>query len=175
MCTLCLYSDTIASADLYVFGSVWPPYLVIYWFILLFLVLCCDIIIVTPWSRSCTLRVWLLYMIVNRGRYKLVSEPTACRKPPNHSLVEVESSICKNYFANLLFGLRAHIDVTTCDISGIRIFYSVPILWDSALSSFRVKEFANSDIRFSWLLPPGEPLIADDHRIHQKTPKITLR
>ena len=59
----------------------------------------------------------------NRGRYKLVSEPTACRKPPNHSLVEVESSICKNYFANLLFGLRAHIDVTTCDISGIRILF----------------------------------------------------
>ena len=25
MCILCLYSDTIASADLYVFGSVGPP------------------------------------------------------------------------------------------------------------------------------------------------------
>ena len=66
-------------------------------------------------------------MIVNRWRYKLVSEPTACRKPPNHSLVEVESSICKNYFANLLFGLRAHIDVTTRDIYGIRILFSLPM------------------------------------------------
>src|SRR3954468_23363156 len=32
----------------FVFGSVRPPYLVIYWFILLCLVLCCDIIIVAP-------------------------------------------------------------------------------------------------------------------------------
>src|SRR4051812_4235909 len=50
-------------------------------------------------------------MITNRGRYKLVSVPTAYRKPPNHHLVEVESSLCKNYFANLMFGLRAHITI----------------------------------------------------------------
>ena len=33
----------------------------------------------------------------------------------------------KNYFANLLFGLRANIDVTTCDIYGIRILFSLPM------------------------------------------------
>ena len=63
------------------------------------------------------------YMIVNRGRYKLVSELTACRKTHSHYLVEVESSLCKNYFANLMFGLRAHIVITTCDIYGIRILF----------------------------------------------------
>src|SRR3954471_7620600 len=113
-------------------------------------------------------------MIVNRGRYKLESEPTACRKPPNNHLVEVESSLCKNYFSNLMFGLRAHIDVTTCDIYGIRIFFSVPMLWDSALFSLLVS-FANSDFRFSCLLPSGEHCILDDRLIHLKILKITLR
>src|SRR3954465_6884419 len=55
-----------------------------------------------------------------------------------------------------MFGLRAHIDVTTCDIYGIRIFFSLPMLWDSALLSLLVR-FANSDIRITILLiPPGE-------------------
>jgi hypothetical protein len=37
----------------------------------------------------------------------------------------------------------------TSQMGGIRIFYSSPLLWDSDLSSFRVKDFTNSDIRFS--------------------------
>src|SRR4051812_22507858 len=58
-----------------------------------------------------------------------------------------------------MFGLRAHIDVTTCDIYGIRILFSVPMLWDSALLSLLVS-FTNSDIRItSLLIPPGVLLL----------------
>src|SRR4051812_5021000 len=58
-----------------------------------------------------------------------------------------------------MFGLWAHIDVTTCDIYGIRIFFSLPMLWDSALLSLLVN-FANSDIRItSFLIPPGVLLL----------------
>ena len=135
MCTLCLYSDTIASADLYVFGSVWPPYLVIYWFILLCLVLCCDIFIVTPWSRSCTRRVWLLYMIVNRGRYKLVSELIACRKPPSNSLVEVEFSLCKTTFLTVSCGLSAHV------ANWVVLGSFVPYLYSGNLLSYPFGKF----------------------------------
>src|SRR3954464_7156078 len=80
----------------------------------------------------------------------------------------------ENYFANLMFGSRAHIDVTMCDIYGIRILFSVPMLWDSALLSLLVS-FINSDFRFSYLLPSGEHCIPDDRLIHLKIPKITLR
>ena len=55
-----------------------------------------------------------------------------------------------------MFGLRAHIVITTCDIFGIRIFFFVPMLWDSALLSLLVN-FTNSDFWFSYLLPSGEP------------------
>ena len=44
------------------------------------LVLCCDIYrdtLISIMYSACMIK----YMIVNRGRYKLVSEPTACRKP----------------------------------------------------------------------------------------------
>jgi hypothetical protein len=34
-------------------------------------------------------------------------------------------------------------------LGGIRIFYSSSLLWDSDLSSIRVNDFTNSDIRFS--------------------------
>src|SRR4051812_20547901 len=58
-----------------------------------------------------------------------------------------------------MFGLRAHIDVTTCDIYGIRILFSVPMLWDSALLSLLVR-FTNSDIRItSFLIPLGVLLL----------------
>ena len=73
-----------------------------------------------------------------------------------------------------MFGLRAHIVITTCDIYGIRIFFSVPMLWDSTLLSLLVS-FINTDFRFSCLLPPGELCIPDDRLIHLKIPKITLR
>src|SRR3954463_10721796 len=58
-----------------------------------------------------------------------------------------------------MFGLRAHIDVTTCDIYGIRIFFSLPMIWESALLSLLVR-FTNSDIRItSLLIPPGVLLL----------------
>ena len=41
-------------------------------------------------------------------------------------------------------------------LGGIRIFYSSSILWNSDLSSIRVKWFANSNIRFSWSHPSGD-------------------
>src|SRR4051812_15213390 len=72
-----------------------------------------------------------------------------------------------------MFGLRAHIVITTCDIFGIRIFFSVPMLWDSTLLSLLVS-FINTDFRFSYLLPPGELYIPDDRLIHLKISTITL-
>src|SRR3954453_12954443 len=70
-----------------------------------------------------------------------------------------------------MFGLQAHIDVTTCDIYGIRIFFFVPMLWDSALLSLLVS-FINTDFRFSYLLPSGELCIPDDRLIHLKMSTI---
>src|SRR4051795_9543944 len=66
-----------------------------------------------------------------------------------------------------MFGLPAHIDVITCDIYGMRILFSVPMLWDSALLPLLVS-FINSDFRFSYLLPTGELCIPDDRLIHLK-------
>ena len=61
----------------------------------------------------------------------------------------------------------------TSPLGGSRIFYSSSILWDSDLSSIRVKiVFINSNIRISCSHPPGDPLITNDHRQHQKIPKI---
>src|SRR3954467_13626463 len=69
-----------------------------------------------------------------------------------------------------MFGLRAHIVITPCDIFGIRIFFSVPMLWDSTLLSLLVS-FINPDFRFSYLLPSGELCIPDYRLIHLKIPK----
>ena len=73
-----------------------------------------------------------------------------------------------------MFGLQAHIVITPCDIFGIRIFFSVPMLWDSTLLSLLVS-FINTDFRFSYLLPPGELYIPNDRLIHLKILTITLR
>ena len=103
------------------------------------------------WSYTfaCMISVWL-----NRGRHKLVSEPTACRNPLSNSLAEVESSHCKT-FTNLavcLTGPRRHWVV-------VGSFSPRPMLWDSDISSIRVKRFLlKSDFRFSKILSPGEPL-----------------
>ena len=43
-------------------------------------------------------------------------------------------------------------------LGGIRIFYSLSILWDTNLFSTRVKWFLKSNFRFSKTLSPGEPL-----------------
>src|SRR3954465_1992142 len=58
-----------------------------------------------------------------------------------------------------MFGLWVHIVITPCDIYGIRILFSVPMLWESALLSLLVR-FTNSDIRItSLLIPPGVLLL----------------
>src|ERR1041385_8662049 len=44
-----------------------------------------------------------------------------------------------------MFGLRAHINVTTCDIYGTRILFSLPMLWESALLSLLVS-FTQSEL-----------------------------
>ena len=48
---------------------------------------------------------------LNRGRHKLVSKPTVCRKPLSNSLVEDDSSLCKTILLTLMWGLRAHIAI----------------------------------------------------------------
>ena len=92
--------------------------------------------------------------MIKWGRHKLVSEPTTCRNPLSNSLAEVESSHCKT-FTNLavcLTGPRRHWVV-------LGSFTPRPLLWDSELSSTRVKRFLlKSDFRFSKILSPGEPL-----------------
>ena len=48
---------------------------------------------------------------LSRGHHKLVSEPTACRKPLSNSLAEVESRLEKLFskLLTVLCGLRARI------------------------------------------------------------------
>src|SRR3954471_6026673 len=86
------------------------------------LVLCCDI-----YHNTLTSIMYPACMITvhghNRGRYKLVSEPTVCRKPLTTTWSMFSLEFAKNYFANLMFGLWAHIIVTPCDIHGIRILF----------------------------------------------------
>src|ERR1044072_9891927 len=56
------------------------------------LVLCCDIYrdtLISSMYSACMIK----YMIVNRGRYKLVSEPTACRKCWNYALEAIINCI----------------------------------------------------------------------------------
>ena len=71
---------------------------------------------------------------LNRGRHKLVSEPTACRNPPSNSLAKVESRLYKT-FTNMAvrpMGPRRHWVV-------LGSFTPRSLLWDSELSSIRVK------------------------------------
>ena len=117
--------------------------------LILFVELCCDIFPWVPDLDRTHFRAWL-----NRGRHKLVSEPTACRNPPSNSLAEVESKLYKT-FTNMAvrpMGPRRHWVV-------LGSFTPRSLLWDSELSSIRVKRFLlKSDFRFSKILSPGEPL-----------------
>ena len=108
---------------------------------------------VSPWSWSYTFAC-MISVRLNRGRHKLVSEPTACRNPPSNSLAEVESSRWKT-FTNMAvwpMGPRRHREV-------LGSFIPRPLLWDSEPSSIRVKRFLlKTNFRFSKILSPGEPL-----------------
>ena len=124
----------------------------------------------SPWSWSYTFAC-MISVRLNRGRHKLVSEPTSCRNPPSNSLAEVESRLYKT-FTNMAvrpMGPRRHWVV-------VGSFTPRPLLWDSELSSTRVKRFLlKSDFRFSKILSPGEPL---QSRWSPATPEdfeVTLR
>src|SRR3954470_7338831 len=131
----------------YVFGSLRSLACNIRSLSYLSLVLCCDI------HRSTLISIIYPACMITVHDCKprvlqVVSEPTACRKPltTTWSMLSLDF---ENYFANLMFGLRAHIVITTCDIYGIRILFSLPMLWDSALLSLLVS-FTNSDIRITF-------------------------
>ena len=79
-------------------------------------------------------------------------------------------------FAKLLYWQISH---TTLGLSAHVANWVIlgsfsPYLYSGTLIShlFRVKDFANSNIRFSWLLLPESPPPTDDWRIHQKIQKI---
>ena len=104
------------------------------WLILFFRVVLCYLP-VSPWSWSYTFAC-MISVRLNRGRHKLVSEPTACRNPPSNSLAEVESRHYKT-FTNMvvcLTGPRRHWVV-------LGSFTPRPLLWDFELSSTRFKRF----------------------------------
>ena len=127
---------------------------------------------VTPWSRSCTLRVWLLYMIEIGG----VTSWYQSRLPVGNPLTTPWSKLSLVFAKTILltYYLAYGPTLLSLRVKSMVLGSFSPHLYSGNLISllFRVKDLANSNSRFSWLLPPGEPLIADDHRVHQKTPKI---
>ena len=119
----------------------------------LFLELCCDIFPWVPDLDHTRLRVWLVYDWIGGVRSWYQSRlPIGI--PLSNSLAEVESSHC-NTFTNMvvwLTGPRRHWVV-------LGSFIPRPILWDSDLSSIRVKWILlKSNFSFSKTLSPGEPL-----------------
>ena len=109
---------------------------------------------VSPWSWSYTFAC-MISVQLNRGRHKLVSEPTACRNPPSNSLAEVESSRWKT-FTNMAvrpMGPRRHWVV-------LGSFTPRSLLWDSELSSIRVKwSLLNLTIGSRYHFHPESPLL----------------
>ena len=108
---------------------------------------------VSPWSWPYTLRAWLVYGQIG-GVTSWYQSRLPVGIPLSNSLAEVESSHCKT-FTNLavcLTGPRRHWVV-------LGSFTPRPLLWDSELSSIRVKRFLlKSNLRFSKILSPGEAL-----------------
>ena len=99
---------------------------------------------VCPWSSSYKFAC-MISVRLNRGRHKLVSEPTACRNPLSNSLAEVESSIWKTHLLTWLCGLRAH------GANWVVLGYFIPRLYSRTLISllFGFNGFANYSSRFS--------------------------
>ena len=93
----------------------------------------CDLP-VSPWSWSYTFAC-MISVRSNWGRHKLVSEPTAYRNPPSQTPWPKLSLDIAKTFTNLavcLTGPRRHWVV-------VGSFIPRPILWDSDISSIRVK------------------------------------
>ena len=135
---LCLYLDIVASIDACVsslYSSPRGPWLVIWslCFFYLCLELCCDIFPWVPDLDRTHLHVWLVY-----GRNGGVTSWYQSRLPigsPFPTPWPKLSLVFKNYFTNMAVWLTG----PSRQLGGIRIFYSLSILWDSILSSIRVK------------------------------------
>ena len=98
---------------------------------------------VSPWSWSYTFAC-MISVRPNRGRHKLVSEPTACRNPLSNSMAEVESSRWKT-ITNMvvwLTGPRRH---------WVILGSFTPRLYSGTLISllFGLNDFTKSDSKFS--------------------------
>ena len=94
------------------------------------------------------------------------------RLPVGHPLPtpwSKSSLVFANYFANSVVWL-----IVSRRKNWMVLGSFSPHLYSRNLISllFQVKDFANSNSRFSWLLPPGEPLISDDSLIDLKIPMI---
>ena len=123
---------------------------------------------VSPWSWSytfaCMISVWL-----NRGRHKLVSEPTACRNPLSNSLSEVESSQWKTILLTWLCGLRAHVANWVVLVSFIpRLYSGTSISLLFGLNKFLLVLTLGSRGHFH----PESPFSPDYRRLHQKISKL---
>jgi hypothetical protein len=85
-------------------------------------------------------------------------------------LAEVESSGLQLILLTWLCGLRAH--VANWVVLGS--FTLQPLLWDSDLSSIRVKDLLTLTLGSCTHFLLESPDITDDRLLHQKTPKILL-
>src|SRR3990170_7773793 len=74
----------------------------------------------------------------------------------------------ENCFTNMVVWLTG----PRHQLGGIRIFYSSSILWDSDLSSIRVKILLTLTLGSRNHFLPKNPFIPGDGLIHQKIPKI---
>ena len=101
--------------------------------LILFVELCCDIFPWVPDLDRTHLRAWLVYDWIG-GVTSWYQSRLPLGSPLSNSLAKVESSHWKT-FTNI--GCVAY--GPTSPLGGIRIFYSLSILWDSDLSSIRVK------------------------------------
>ena len=89
---------------------------------------------VSPWSWSYTFAC-MISVRSNRGHHKLVSEPTACRNPPIHTPWLKSSLDITKLLLTWLCVLRAHVAIWVV----LGSFTPRSLLWDSDLSSIRVK------------------------------------
>ena len=71
-------------------------------------------------------RVPCVYDYCTRLDFEGITSWYQSRLPVGHPFQLLGRSrvyLLQNYFANIMFGLRAHIVITTCDIYGIRIIF----------------------------------------------------
>ena len=135
--------------------------------LILFVELCCDIFPWVPDLDRTHLRAWLVYDWIG-GVTSWYQSRLPVGIPLPHSLAEVESSHYKT-FTNMdvsLTGPRRHRVV-------LGSFTPRPLLWDSDLSSIRVKwSLLNLTLGSRYHFHPESPFITDDRLLHVETLKI---